>query len=73
MVLERRRPAARDDRAVIHGSVTREVAIRVRVPTGWLPITLKQGFFLHALARADRPTSFELTETSGRKTLIPIS
>lgn len=59
---------------LIHGSVTSGVvSIRLRVPTGWVPITLKQGFFLHALDRAERPTSFELTDTSGRKTLIPVS
>jgi hypothetical protein len=58
---------------LIHGSATRGiVSIRLRVPTGWVPITLKQGFFLHALARAERPTLFELTDNSGRKTLIPV-
>jgi hypothetical protein len=59
---------------LIFGSVTREVvAIRLRIPSGWVPITLKEGFFLHALGRAERPTSFELTDGSGRKTLIPLN
>jgi hypothetical protein len=59
---------------LIFGSVTREVvAIRLRIPSGWVPITLKEGFFLHALGRAERPTSFELTDSSGRTTLIPVN
>ena len=58
---------------LIHGSVAPRIAsIRLRVPTGWVPLTMKEGYFLHALDRAERPTSLELTDSSGRKTVIPV-